>query len=78
LRDAGTMDESESFIDATLASAKGDGDEIGKTKRGKGGKIMAIVDRHDFPLAVSTHVANYHEVTLVQLSFDFCMIEAKP
>jgi transposase len=30
------------------------------------------------PLSVSTHAANHHEVTLVQLSFDFYMIEAKP
>lgn len=78
LRDEGAMDESECFIDATFASAKGGGDEIGKTKRGKGVKIMAIVDRHGLPLAVSTHAANHHEVTLVQLSFDFYMIEAKP
>jgi transposase len=72
------LDERESFIDATFASAKGGGDEIGKTKRGKGVKIMAIVDRHGLPLAVSTHAANHHEVTLVQLSFEFYMIEAKP
>jgi transposase len=39
---------------------------------------MGIVDRHGLPLAVSTHAANHHEVTLVQLSFDFYMIEAKP
>jgi transposase len=78
LRDAGRIDERESFIDATFASAKGGGDEIGKTKRGKGVKIMAIVDRHGLPLAVSTHAANHHEVTLVQLSFEFYMIEAKP
>ena len=52
--------------------------EIGPTKRGKGVKIMAIVDRHGLPLAVSTHAANHHEVTLVQPSFDFYMIEAKP
>jgi len=30
------------------------------------------------PLSVSTYAANHHEVTLVQLSFDFYMIEAKP
>ena len=78
LRDEGGIDESECFIDATFASAKGGGDQIGKTKRGKGVKIMAIVDRHGLPLAVSTHAANHHEVTLVQLSFDFYMIEAKP
>ncbi len=28
--------------------------------------------------AASTHAANHHEVTLVQLTFDFYMIEAKP
>ena len=78
LRDEGALDESECFIDATFASAKGGGDEVGLTKSGKGLKIMAIVDRHGLPLAVSTHAANHHEVTLVQLSFDFYMIEAKP
>ena len=76
LREQGAIDESECFIDATFASAKGGGDEIGPTRRGKGVKIMAIVDRHGLPLAVTTHAANHHEVTLVQLTFDFYMIEA--
>ena len=78
LRDESALDERESFIDATFASAKGGGDEINPTKRGKDVKIMAIVDRHSLPLAVSTHTANHHEVPLVQLSFEFYMIEAKP
>ena len=39
---------------------------------------MAIVDRHGLPLSVSTHAANHHEVRLVQLCFDFYMIEARP
>src|SRR5690242_4715978 len=78
LRDRGVLDEEECFIDATLVMAKGGGAEIGPTKRGKGMKIMAIVDRNGLPLSVSTHAANHHEVTLVQLSFDFYMIEAKP
>ena len=78
LREQGAVDESQCFIDATFASAKGGGAEVGPARRGKGVKIMAIVDRHGLPLAVSTHAANHHEVTLVQLSFDFYMIEAKP
>jgi len=78
LREQGDIDERESFIDATFASAKGGGEGIGKTKRGKGVKIMGIVDRNGLPLAVCTHAANHHEVTLVQLTFDFYMIEAKP
>jgi hypothetical protein len=46
----------------TFAVAKGDGAKIGLTKRGKGLKIMAIVDRYGLPLSVSTHAANHHEV----------------
>jgi len=78
LREEGRIDERESFIDAMFSPAKGGGDNVAPTKRGKGVKIMGIVDRHGLPLAVSTHAANHHEVTLVQLSFDFYMIEAKP
>src|SRR5262245_17395409 len=78
LRDKGALDKEECFIDATFVMAKGGGAEIGATKRGKGTKIMAIVDRHGLPLSVSTHAANHYEVRLVQLCFDFYMIEAKP
>ena len=84
--EAGELDEAEKVVgvvfpadeDATFVMAKGGGAEIGPTKRGKGMKIMAIVDRHGLPLSVSTHAANHHEVRLVQLCFDFYMIEAKP
>src|SRR5262249_55238780 len=61
LRDRGALNEEECFIDATFVMAKGGGLEIGATKRGKGMKIMAIVDRHGLPLSVSTHAANHHE-----------------
>jgi hypothetical protein len=71
LRDKGALDEEECFIDATFVMAKGGGSEVGTAKRGKGMKIMAIVDRHGLPLSVSTHAANHHEVRLVQLCFDF-------
>ncbi len=78
LRKEGAVDESECFIDGMFPPAKGVGAEIDGTERGKGVRIMAIVDRHGLPLSVSTHAANHHEVTLVRLSFDFYMIEAKP
>src|SRR5262245_19277499 len=52
LRDRGVLNEEECFIDATFVMAKGGGLEIGATKRGKGMKIMAIVDRHGLPLSV--------------------------
>src|ERR1700686_2796020 len=66
LREEGALDERESFIDATFAAAKGGGEGIGPTRRGKGVKILAIVDRHGLPLSVSTHAANHHAVTVVQ------------
>lgn len=78
LRAENVLDESECFIDATFTQARGGGDGIGLTKRGKGVKILAIVDRYGLPLSVSTHAANHHEVRLVQLSLDFYMIEALP
>ena len=36
------------------------------------------MDREGLPLSVSAHAASHHEVTLVQLSFEFYMIEATP
>src|SRR5262245_22320895 len=53
LRDNGALDEEECFVDATFVIAKGGGADIGATKRGKGLKIMAIVDRQGLPLSVS-------------------------
>jgi hypothetical protein len=44
--------------------AKGGGAEVAPTKRGKGMKIMAIVDRHGLPLSVSTHAANHHRIVV--------------
>ena len=78
LREQDVLDPSECYIDATFANGRGGGLQIGNTKCGKGVKIMAIVDRAGLPLSVSTHAANHHEVKLVQLSFDFYMIEALP
>ena len=39
---------------------------MGKTKRGKGTKLMVIADAHGLPLALHTASANPHEVTLVE------------
>ncbi len=39
---------------------------MGKTKRGKGTKVMAMADRHGLPLAIHIASASPHEVTLVE------------
>ena len=78
LLEQGSIDESECFIDAMFAPAKGGGAGIGRTKCKEDVKIMSIVDCRGLPLSVSTHAANKHEMTLEQLSFNFYMTEAKP
>jgi hypothetical protein len=78
LREEREIDQRKSVIDATCASAKGGGEGIGKMSHGKGVKILAIVDRHGLPFSVSRHPAHHQEVTLVRLSVDFYVLEAKP
>src|SRR5690606_33724500 len=43
---------------------------VGKTKRGKGTKIMAIVDGHGLPIGIRIASASPHEVTLVEDTLD--------
>jgi len=43
---------------------------VGKTKRGKGTKIMAISDGSGLPLACCIESASPHEVTLVERTLD--------
>ena len=73
----GRLDESKVLHRCHFAPAKGGGEEVCKTQRAKAVKIMAIVERHGF-LWPPVPCCESHEVTLVQLSFDFYMIEAKP
>jgi hypothetical protein len=44
LCEQGDIDDRESFIDAMFCAAKNGGRGVGKTERGKGVKIMGIVD----------------------------------
>jgi transposase len=52
LHDEGYLNLQEAFIDGSFAPAKRGGTYVGKTKRGKGSKIMAIADRQGRPVAV--------------------------
>jgi transposase len=51
---------------------------VGKTKRGKGTKIMAVADRAGLPVAVCTASASPHEVTLVEATLSARFVKAKP
>lgn len=54
-----------SFHRRDLRSRQKRGLGVGKTKRGKGTKIMALTDSSGLPVAVCTASASPHEVTLV-------------
>ena len=60
----GAIDVREAFIDASFAPAKKGGLKVGKTKCGKGTKIMAGADRSGLPVSVCVESATPHEVTL--------------
>jgi len=51
---------------------------VGKTKRGKGTKIMAIADRNGLPISVVTASASPHEVKLVEQTIDGRFVEEVP
>jgi transposase len=55
----GAIDVHEAFIDASFAPAKTGGHKVGKTKRGKGTKIMAVADRNGLPVSVCAESADY-------------------
>ena len=51
---------------------------MGKTKRGKGTKIMGLADAQGLPLAVDVGSASPHEVTLVEVTLDACVLDELP
>ena len=61
-----------------FCSGKKGGLGIGKTKRGKGTKIMAIADASGLPVALWTGGANTHEVKLVEPTLKARHISHKP
>ena len=61
----------ECYIDGAFSEAKGGSDGVGRTKAGKGVKIMIMVDANGLPIAVNTGSASPHESTLVEPLFDF-------
>ena len=66
------------FYRWNFCSCKKRGDGVGKTKRGKGTKIMGIADAFGLPIAVDAGSASPHEITLVDDTLDACFLENVP
>ena len=68
----------ECFPDAAFCPARGGGDGIGRTKVGKGVKILIAVEARGLPIAVQSCSARPHESTLAQGWFDFMLTKEVP
>ncbi|WP_298665361.1 transposase [uncultured Haemophilus sp.] len=54
------------------------GAKVGKTRRGKGTRLMVIADASGLPLALHTDSASPHEVTPVQATLDEIVTVGQP
>jgi hypothetical protein len=66
------------FFGRQLRSGQKGGAKIGKTKRGKGCKIMALGDAHGLPIAIYTEAAAPAEVKLVAATLKQRLVKEKP
>jgi transposase len=78
LESAGKLDLRECSVDATFIRARATRDGKGKTKCGKGHKLMAIVDGKGHPLGLLVDSANPHELKLLQQVIDALATEENP
>jgi transposase len=66
------------FCGRNLCSGQKRGRQVGKTKRGKGTKIMGIADGHGLPLALRTESASPAEVKLVTATLEARVVADVP
>jgi transposase len=66
------------FCGRDLCSGQKRGRQVGKTKRGKGTKIMGIADGHGLPLALRTESASPAEVKLVTATLEARIVAEVP
>ena len=78
LLQTGRINLDECFIDATFAAAKGGGQEVGLTRKGKGTKLQVIADAQGIPPGISTAPASAGEPPMVQGTLAFMEPETQP
>lgn len=66
------------FYRRDLRSVKKRGSGVGKTKKGKGTKVMAIADAQGFPVAICTESAEPHEIRLVTETIEQMVTKGLP
>ena len=76
--DTDLINLAQSFIDGTFIRTKGSTDRVGKTKCGKGSKLMVLVAKDGFPLSIHLESAQIHESKLVEDTLDVSFLEDNP
>jgi transposase len=66
------------FMDGTFIRVKGSTDLVGKTKCGKGSKIMVLVDEKGFPLSIHLDTAQTHESKLAKQTIEVGFLDVLP
>jgi transposase len=64
LDEQGKLQWAHAFLDASFVPAKKGGASVGKTKRGKGTKVMLVADGEGLPIGLMLASANHHELRL--------------
>ena len=78
VKERGKLDLTECFIDGSFVIAKKGAAGVGKTKRGKGTKLMAMADGAGLPIAISIGSASPHEVKLVETTLKARFTKVRP
>ncbi|RMD65536.1 IS5 family transposase [Candidatus Parcubacteria bacterium] len=65
------------FHGRNVHSSKKRGPKVGKTKRGKGSKLMVVADGKGIPMGVSLHSASPHEITLAEETLENVSVPRK-
>jgi transposase len=78
LFEEGKVELDQAFIDATFAPAKGGGDGVGLTRKGKGTKIQVVVDGSRLPFGVSSAGADIGEPQMVPQTLALFDEQTKP
>ena len=66
------------FCGRDVCAGQKRGRQVGKTKKGKGTKIMGIADGHGLPLALRTESASPAEVKLVEATLEERVVAEVP
>lgn len=77
LREEQKLDFSRGFLDGSFVASKRGGDFIGRTKVGKGSKIMVVTERNGLPVGFHVESAQPHEIRLAEKTIQSVRIPSR-